>query len=159
MSFLAATPVLVPLATAALTTLASGRTRLQVGLSFAGVVIFLGCSVGLVASSATGGSAEMAFGGWAAPYGIQFRLDRLGSVLVLVTALMGAASLLFMSSDADPAPRHPMLLPLLHGTLAGVAGAFSTADLFNLYVWFEVMLICALGLFAIGGRIDQLDAT
>jgi multicomponent Na+:H+ antiporter subunit D len=67
--------------------------------------------------------------------------------------------LLFLSSDADPGPRHPMLLPLLHGTLAGVAGAFSTADLFNLYVWFEVMLICALGLFAIGGRIDQLDAT
>jgi hypothetical protein len=60
MSFLAVTPVLVPLATAALTTLASGRTRLQVGLSFAGAVIFLGCSLGLVALSAAGGNAEMA---------------------------------------------------------------------------------------------------
>jgi multicomponent Na+:H+ antiporter subunit D len=52
-----------------------------------------------------------------------------------------------------------LLLPLVHGVLAGVGGAFSTADLFNLYVWFEVMLICALGLFAIGGRLDQLDAS
>ncbi|MBX3635495.1 MAG: Na+/H+ antiporter subunit D [Rubrivivax sp.] len=79
--------------------------------------------------------------------------------MVLITALMGAASLLFLASDADVQPRHPLLLPLLHGLLAGVGGAFATADLFNLYVWFEVMLICALGLFAIGGRLDQLDAT
>ena len=78
---------------------------------------------------------------------------------MLVTALMGAASLLFLASDADAGPYHPMLLPLVHGVLAGVGGAFSTADLFNLYVWFEVMLICALGLFAIGGRLDQLDAS
>lgn len=63
-----------------------------------------------------------------------------------------------MASEADPTPTHPLLLPLVHGTLAGVAGAFSTADLFNLYVWFEVMLICALGLIALGGRRDQLDA-
>ncbi|MCW5633254.1 MAG: Na+/H+ antiporter subunit D [Rubrivivax sp.] len=79
--------------------------------------------------------------------------------MVLVTALMGVAALLYLASDADPGPRHPLLLPLVHGTLAGVAGAFSTADLFNLYVWFEVMLICALGLLALGGRRDQLDAT
>uniref|UniRef100_UPI0024B19E53 proton-conducting transporter transmembrane domain-containing protein n=1 Tax=Escherichia coli TaxID=562 RepID=UPI0024B19E53 len=82
----------------------------------------------------------------------------LSGALVLVTALMGGAVLLFMASEADPTPTHPLLLPLVHGTLAGVAGAFSTADLFNLYVWFEVMLICALGLIALGGRRDQLDA-
>ncbi len=41
----------------------------------------------------------------------------------------------------------------------GVGGSFATADLFNLYVWFEVMLVSAMGLFALGGRIDQLDAT
>jgi multicomponent Na+:H+ antiporter subunit D len=71
---------------------------------------------------------------------------------------MGAASLLFLASDADTQPQHPLLLPLVHGLLAGVGGAFATADLFNLYVWFELMLICALGLFALGGRLDQLDA-
>ena len=53
----------------------------------------------------------------------------------------------------------PVLLPLTHMMLAAVAGAFITGDLFNLYVWFEVMLICSLGLFAIGGRLDQLDAS
>ena len=159
MSALVATPVLVPLATVVLTTLASRRPALQQALSFAGVVAFLACALALVALAAADEPARTAFGGWIAPYGIEFRLDRIGAALVLITALMGAASLLFLLSDADPGPRHPLLLPLVHGVLAGVGGAFSTADLFNLYVWFEVMLICALGLFAIGGRLDQLDAS
>jgi len=159
MSALVATPVLVPLATVVLTTLASRRPALQRVLSLAGVAVFLACAVALVIAAASDEPSRMAFGNWAAPYGIEFHLDRVGAALVLVTALMGAASLLFLSSDADAGPHHPLLLPLVHGVLAGVGGAFSTADLFNLYVWFEVMLICALGLFAIGGRLDQLDAS
>lgn len=158
MSLVATAPVLVPLATAGLTALASGRTRLQQAISFGGAIGFLVVAALLVARVSTGEPPSVAFGEWAPPYGIEFQLDRLSSVLVLVTALMGLASLLFLASDVDPGPRHPLVLPLVHGTLAGVAGAFSTADLFNLYVWFEVMLICALGLIALGGRRDQLDA-
>ena len=159
MNALVATPVLVPLATVVLTTLASRRPALQQALSLVGVLAFLGCAVVLVTLAAADQPAQTAFGNWVAPYGIAFHLDRIGAALVLVTALMGAASLLFLASDADTGPRHPLLLPLVHGVLAGVGGAFSTADLFNLYVWFEVMLICSLGLFALGGRLDQLDAS
>jgi multicomponent Na+:H+ antiporter subunit D len=159
MTVLVVTPVLVPLATAVLATLAMRRPGLQQGISAAGVLLFLLCAIALVAGAEAGQDARGSFGGWAAPYGIEFHLDRTSAALVLITALMGAASLLFLASDADPGPRHPLLLPLLHGVLAGVGGAFATADLFNLYVWFEVMLICALGLFALGGRTDQLDAS
>ena len=159
MSTLVATPVLVPLATVVLTTLTSRRPGLQRALSFAGVLVFVVCAIALVVLAAADSPAQTAFGNWAAPFGIAFHLDRVGAALVLVTALMGAASLLFLASDADVGPYHPLLLPLVHGVLAGVGGAFSTADLFNLYVWFEVMLICALGLFALGGRLDQLDAS
>jgi len=158
-SALVVTPVLVPLATVVLTTLTNRRPALQQALSLAGVLAFLACAVALVFLAAADQPARTAFGSWVAPYGIEFHLDRIGASLVLITALMGTASLLFLASDADPGPRHPLLLPLVHGVLAGVGGAFSTADLFNLYVWFEVMLICALGLFALGGRLDQLDAT
>jgi multicomponent Na+:H+ antiporter subunit D len=157
-SIVATAPVLVPLATAGLTALAMGRARTQQAISFGGALAFLGVALALVARGAGEGASGVAFGNWAPPYGIQFQLDGMSSVLVLVTALMGVAALLFLASEADPGPRHPSLLPLLHGTLAGVAGAFSTADLFNLYVWFEVMLICALGLLALGGRREQLDA-
>jgi multicomponent Na+:H+ antiporter subunit D len=156
---LATAPVLVPLATAMLALLAGSRPRLQGGISAGGILLLLGCAGWLLARTATGDVPRVAFGGWEAPVGIEFALDRTGAALVLITALMGAASLLFLAADVDAAPRHPMLLPLLHGLLGGVGGAFATADLFNLYVWFEVMLICALGLFALGGRREQLDAT
>jgi len=157
-SIVATAPVLVPLATTALTALASGRSRVQQAVSFAGALGLLAVATVLMVQVARGAPASVSFGDWAPPYGIEFQLDGLSSVLVLVTALMGVASLLFLASGADPGPRHPMLLPLMHGMLAGVVGAFSTADLFNLYVWFEVMLICALGLIALGGRREQLDA-
>jgi multicomponent Na+:H+ antiporter subunit D len=159
MNALAASPVLVPLATALATAIAAGHPRAQRALSFIGILAFLACGLALVAAAHGGTTVASAFGGWKAPFGIEFRIDRLGASLVLITALMGAASLLFAESDADPGPRHPLLLPLVHGVLAGVGGAFATADLFNLYVWFEVMLIAALGVFAIGGRRDQLDAS
>ena len=150
--------MLVPLATAGLTALFSGRSRTQQAISFVGVLGFLGAAVTLLAQVSASGPVGVSFGDWPAPYGIQFRFDGLSTALLLLTALMGLVTLIFLGSDADPGPRHRLLLPLLHGTLAGVAGAFSTADLFNLYVWFEVMLICALGLIALGGRRDQLDA-
>ena len=158
MTVLVVTPVLVPLATAVLATLAHRHPMVQRAVSGAGIVAFLGCALALVALAAADTPANAAFGGWPAPFGIQFHIDRTGAALVLIAALMGAASLLFLASDADTQPQHPLLLPLLHGMLAGVGGAFATADLFNLYVWFELMLICALGLFALGGRLDQLDA-
>jgi len=159
MSMLAVTPVLVPLVTVVATALTQSWPRLQQALSCGGVLLFLACALALVGHAASDQAAQSVFGGWGVPFGIEFQVDRMGASLVLITALMGAASLLFLASDADTGPRHPLLLPLVHGLLAGVGGSFATADLFNLYVWFEVMLICSVGLFALGGRPDQLDAT
>ena len=139
MSALAVTPVLVPLVTVVATSLTQHQPRLQQALSYGGVLLFLGCALALVGGAAVDQPAKAVFGGWGVPFGIEFLVDRTGAALVLITALMGAASLLFLASDADPGPRHPLLLPLIHGVLAGVGGSFATADLFNLYVWFEVM--------------------
>lgn len=157
------TPVLVPLATAVLLTLVRRHARLQWVVSIIGMGVLWMCALVLLLAVNASGAQALAFGGWAAPFGIEFVVDAISAALVMVTALMGLASLLFLGSDADTATtadggRHPLLLPLLYGMLAGVGGAFITADLFNLYVWFEVILICALGLLVISGRVDQMDA-
>ncbi|MCU0952526.1 MAG: Na+/H+ antiporter subunit D [Burkholderiaceae bacterium] len=159
LSMLGTSPVLVPLTTAMLAALAVDRPRLQAALSFAGIAVFVACGIALVTLAQADTELRVAFGDWPPPFGIEFAIDRVGAALVLITALMGAATLLFLASDADAPPPAPLLLPLVHGLLAGVGGAFATADLFNLYVWFEVMLICSLGLLAIGGQLRQLDAT
>jgi len=158
-SLLPVAPIAVPLVTAFAAALAWNRPRAQAALSFAGLAAFLGCAVAAVAATASGDVLRVAVGGWPAPYGIELALDRLGASLVLVTAVMGAAALVYDLAGADPGARGPAVLPLVHGLLAGVGGAFTTADLFNLYVWFEVMLICSVGLLAQGGRLRHLDAT
>jgi multicomponent Na+:H+ antiporter subunit D len=152
-------PVLVPLVTAFATALAASRPRLQRRLSDAGGALLLASALALLGWVESGQPARVAFGSWPVPFGIEFAVDRLAAALLTVSALIGVATLLFLASDADPAPAQPSLLPQLHGLLAGVGGAFATADLFNLYVWLEVILICSVGLLALGGSLRQLDAT
>ena len=158
-ALLVTAPLLVPLGTALVTLLAAEWPRLQRTLSLAGALALLACTVALLAQVDAHGSLRVAFGGWEAPFGIEFAADRLGASMALITAIMGVATLVFQFSDADPAPHSATLLPLVHALLAGVGAAFLTADLFNLYVWFEVMLIAALGLLAHGAGPRQLDAT
>jgi len=158
-AMLVTAPLLVPLGTALVTLLAGERPRLQRALSLGGVFALLACTLALLAEVDAHGTARVAFGGWEAPFGIEFAADRLGASMAVITAIMGAATLVFQLSDADAAPHSPTLLPLVHALLAGVGAAFLTADLFNLYVWFELMLIAALGLLAHGATARHLDAT
>ncbi len=158
MSLLVAGPVLIPLATAMTAALAAGRPALQRSISFAGALLLLAATLALLAAVHENGTQRTAFGNWDLPFGIEFAADRLGAAMALITALMGVATLLFQYSDADRAPESPTLHPLIHGLLAGVGGSFVTADLFNLYVWFEVMLITSLGLLALGGAARHFEA-
>ncbi len=156
---LALSPLLVPLATAFLCTLTMSAPRLQRGISFGGALALLSCAVALLRQVVAHGTVTLVAGNWPLPFGIEFAADRLGAALVLVAALMLTITILWQKSDVDAAPPSPALHPLLHGLVAGASGAFLTADLFNLYVWFEVALICSLGLLALGGSLRQLDAT
>ncbi|MBI3776541.1 MAG: Na+/H+ antiporter subunit D, partial [Gammaproteobacteria bacterium] len=156
---LALTPLLVPLITALLCTLTQSAPRLQHGVSLLGALALLVCTTLLLLQVAQGGSVTMVAGNWPLPFGIEFVGDRLSAALALIAAVMVTIAVLWQWSDADAAPASPALHPLLHGLVAGVGGAFVTADLFNLYVWFELALICALGLLAHGGSARQLDAT
>jgi multicomponent Na+:H+ antiporter subunit D len=152
-------PVLVPLATALLCALAGSAPRLQRGVSLGGALALLWCGLALLRQVAGCGTVIQVAGNWPPPFGIQFAADRLGVAFVLIAALMVTIAVIWQLSDVDRAPDAPSLHPLLHGLVAGACGAFLTADLFNLYVWFEVALICSLGLLAQGGRLHQLDAT
>lgn len=151
-------PLLVPLATALLCALARSMPRLQRGISAGGALVLLLCALALLHQVLTHGTMTLIAGNWPLPFGIVFAADLFGAALVLLAALMLCVALLWQASDADAAPASPGLYPLMHGLVAGSAAAFLTADLFNLYIWFEVTLICALGLLVQGGALRQLDA-
>lgn len=124
------------------------------------VVVVLGviaCEISLLMTVLASGPVSMTMGKWLPPFGISLTADIFGAAFALGAAVVTLIVLIYAEIDrADADSRdtfHSMVLLLL----AGVTGAFLTGDLFNLYVWFEVMLIASFGLIVQGGRPVQLD--
>src|SRR5690606_14590039 len=88
-----------------------------------------------------------------------FTVDIVGAVFALAASGVTLLLLVYLGIDLPERARQQGVFPLILLLLAGVTGSFLTGDLFNLYVWFEVMLISSFGLMVLGGRDRQLDAT
>ncbi|MFK8250408.1 monovalent cation/H+ antiporter subunit D [Ancylobacter terrae] len=148
---LAVLPILLPLAAGALMLLFDERrTRLKAGVSLVTIVALLLIAIVLmmrVHVSGFGGSDTpivYALGNWPAPFGIVLVADRLSALMLTLTALLGCACLVYsLARWAKAGPRFHTLFLLL---LAGLNGAFLTGDLFNLFVFFELLLAASYGL-------------
>jgi multicomponent Na+:H+ antiporter subunit D len=105
------------------------------------------------------GVQVLAFGGWPAPYGIVFAVDMLGALMVIVTMVVSTATLLFACWSLDEERERMFFYPLFQVLLVGVNGSFLTGDLFNLFVWFEVLLIASYALMVLGSEGYQLQET
>ena len=154
---LALWPVATPLAAAALATLLHRRPALQRAVMEAAVALTLVAAALLLAHAARGERLVMAFGGWGAPFGVTFVAERLGAALCTTAAAIAVAVAIFARADVRARRRRAGFDPLFLGMLASVNGAFLTGDLFNLYVWFELMLATALGLMTLDRRRAQID--
>lgn len=95
------------------------------------------------------GPQAVSLGNWPAPFGVVFAVDLLSAAMVSVTWLIGLGVVVYAAADLRSSPSYTRFHLLVHFLLAGVNGAFLTGDLFNLYVWFEVMLIASFGLMAL----------
>lgn len=152
-------PVLLPLVGVVGTLLLAQRPRWAEGFSLLAALANFAAALVLLATVNAHGPVSLTAGGWAWPFGIAFAVDRLSAGMIVVSALIALVCLVFQAARVDAASCRSAALPLVHGLMVGVGGAFATGDLFNLYVWFEVMLMAALGLLAHRGRAAELDAT
>ena len=157
MNWLLVCPIVIPLAAALIGFAGRGSERAQRAVSLAGAIGLSGAAAGLLSAVWRDGIAAVQIGGWPAPYGITLVADHLSAAMVAVTALIGLATVIYAFGDTRPGPLSRALHPLLHALLAGVCGAFLAGDIFNLYVWFEIMLIASLALLILGGTPAQLD--
>ena len=100
-------------------------------------------------------------GNWAAPHGVALALDRLSALMLLVTALVAAAALTYALAGDDRRNETPSrhFHALFQFQLMGLNGAFLTADLFNLFVFFEVLLAASYGLLLHGATLERLKAS
>ena len=150
-------PIAVPMTTAVLCILLSTRRDLQRIVSAAGAGLHLLAALLLMAQVWQGGILAGQMGQWPAPFGITLVADHLSAVMVLITGIMGFGVGLYSLRDVDENRERNGFHPLYHVLLTGVTGSFITGDLFNLYVWFEVMLIASFALLALGSEKVQLD--
>jgi len=150
-------PILIPFLTAIVSILAWNRRYWQRLFSVAGTAGLAVAGSGLLMSVWSGGIQAAQIGNWPAPFGITLVADLFSAVLVFLAGWTGLAvvfySLAGIDSDRESFGYHPLVQILL----MGVCGAFLTGDIFNLYVWFEVLLIASFVLMELGGEKAQLE--
>jgi multicomponent K+:H+ antiporter subunit D len=141
------TPILLPMVTAAILLFIDERNRTAKALvGLAAVVLLLANAIILfvVESGPNAFDNVYLLGNWAAPFGIVLVIDGLSAMMLLLTAILALAALVFSLAKWHAVGAHfHSLFQLL---LAGVNGALLTGDLFNLFVFFEVMLAASYGL-------------
>jgi len=139
-------PIVLPLiAGAALLLIDDTRRSVKAALALASALALLVCAVLLVATAAASdGVTTYRVGAWDMPFGIVLVLDRLSALMVLLVALLAAPTLMFAAARWSRAAPHFHSLFLF--LLVGLNGAFLTGDLFNLFVFLEVLLAASYGL-------------
>jgi multicomponent Na+:H+ antiporter subunit D len=149
--------ILTPLVTAVLCLLFLRSLPLQRFFGVAGMVVLLGASLWLMAVVGGGHIEVVRFGNWSAPFGIVLVADLLAAIMVLVSAIIGLAVAVYSLADVDARRERFGYYAFLHFMMFGVCGAFLTGDIFNMFVWFEVMLISSFVLMSLGGEKPQME--
>lgn len=151
-------PVMLPaMLAAAMTLLARFHPGVERALSLGGLVAFLALAVGLAWQAGDGTVTIYQLGAWQAPFGIVLVADRLSTYMVLLLAILSMLVMLHaIGSGWDRRGRH--FHPLFQFQIMGIAGAFLTGDVFNLFVFFEVLLIASYGLIVHSGGARRVRA-
>lgn len=150
-------PLLLPFALAIALMFAWFHIRYQRVISIVGSVASLTFATWLFMRVWEGGIISVQAGGWAAPYGITLVADTLAVTMVLLTAIVGLAVSLFASGSVINQRLRYGFFPIFHLLLMGLNGSFLAGDIFNLYVWFEVIIISSFVLLTLGGEKAQLE--
>lgn len=150
-------PILVPLLFVCITAGLLRWGRIQAALTILGAAILVGLGIALVATVWNEGVFATQVGGWPAPFGITVVADMFSALMVLLAAIVGFCAAIYSAASIDRRRVRYGYYPLFNILLMGVMGAFLTGDLFNLYVWFEVMLISSFVLLGLGGSRPQME--
>ncbi|MGV3657554.1 MAG: hypothetical protein ACO1NX_06355, partial [Chitinophagaceae bacterium] len=130
---------------------------LQKWISIAGSIVSIFVAVQLFSQVYDDGIITMQAGNWIAPFGISFVADTFSTTMVLLASLSSAAVAVFSSVTIKKARLRFGYFPSFHFLVMGLNGAFLTGDIFNLYVWFEVIIISSFVFITLGGKKVQIE--
>lgn len=158
MTHLLAAPIIVPaLAAALLLVLHRARIVVKRAIGMGATVAFAVAALAIFAETRSGAPLVYRLGDWPSPFGIVLVADHLSAFMLLLTASLALAVLLYAVQGWDA--RGKLFHPLFLFQVMGLNGAFLTGDLFNLFVFFEILLIASYGLAMEGLEVERLRAT
>lgn len=150
-------PILIPFITVAVLLFFAKNIKVQRIVSTISMLSILAVSIYLAITAYTSGDIRvLEFGNWSAPFGIVFVGDLLSTLLVLVTSILGTVSLFYAFQTISEAREKAYFYVFYFIIIIGVNGSFLTGDIFNLFVFFEVMLLASYALVVHGGTKYQL---
>jgi multicomponent Na+:H+ antiporter subunit D len=157
MTTLLVLPIVLPLVTAAVALAAWQSVRVQRVVTVVGAAALLVAAMLLLRAVAEAGVLAAQAGGWPAPFGITIVADLFSALMVTLAAVVGCAIAMFSVMSTSETEERLGYYPLLNILMMGICGAFLTGDIFDLYVWFEVMLMSSFVLLAMGGSREQTE--
>lgn len=149
-------PILIPLVTGVLLIFASKRIMLQRWIAGISSVIAIIFSALLVQKVRVSGIQTLDVSSWEAPFGITLVSDMMSALLVLTTSIIAFLCLIYSFWSIGEAREKFYYYAAFNFLIVGVNGAFTTGDIFNLFVFFEVMLMASYVLLVLGGKKAQL---
>ena len=129
----------------------------QIPLALGGLATLVVLEAMLLAHVLENGTITMVMGRWLPPFGIAFTVDVLGALFTLTSGIAALAGGIYATRDIEEREMRYGFWSFLFLMVGGVSGAFLTGDVFNLYVWFEVLLIASFGLLILGSTVPQID--
>lgn len=150
-------PVALSLLGAGLLVMLREQKALQLPVAAAFVLAVVVSNILLALRVFEYGPVAMTMSKWLPPFGITFAVDMTGALFSLAASISVLVVVFYAQSEIDSREQKYGFYPMLLLMQCGVCGSFLTGDIFNLYVWFEVMLISSFGLLVLGGRKVQLD--
>lgn len=157
MKILLVLPLLIPFITGIILILTWKYQTFQRWLGVIGAAALLITALALLNDVWINGIQAVQIGNWPAPFGITLVADLLSAIMVVLAGLMGLSVAVYSLTDIDTERESFFYYPLFHILLMGICGSFLTGDIFNLFVWFEVMLIASFVLLTLGGEKAQLE--
>ena len=151
-----ALPILIPFVLIIIMILVRSE-QLSRWLSVAGSFVLLIVSVFTLISLKDKGILVIHMGGWKAPFGITLVIDYLSSIMLIISSLIVLTISIYAISFLETQHRNSKFYVFFFSLVMGINGSFITGDVFNLYVWFEVMLMSSFVLITLGNSKEQLE--
>jgi len=131
--------------------------KVQRAIAIGACSLFCFSAVLLLADVIENGIQVVQVGSWPAPFGITLVADLLSAAMVMISSLVAFAVTIYSTQELSIQHKKYGFYPILLVMMFGVCGSFLTGDIFNLYVWFEVMLVASFVLIVLGNKKSQLE--